>query len=485
MRKIILGVIIFVLFFITKLVSAEVIINEVQIKPTEDRFIELYNTGSSSVDLTNWYIQRKTETGSDFGSLITKTNFEGKTIPAGGYFLIAKSKSGADITLSTLTLTESNIIQLKNSDGDIVDKIGWGNCNDNCVAENPVEGKSIQKQGSDWLVCDPSPGSENSSCENTSFNNSNNNSNSDENNESSSTNENSAVPKIINSNIKAKIISSNLAFTGEPLEIDSIILGLYNETLTRGKIYWSFGDGASLIQSNKFEKISHIYDYPGEYILYLDYYPSILSSEPEAFQKMTIKVIPTTVVISKIGDAKDFFIELTNNASSEMNVSAWTLRANGKIFTLPEHTIILPKKHIILSPKITNFQFIDQYSLKLYSSTGELIFDYNNIPAVPPEVSESKASEPIDDKVDTSKNSEQKIENDSNALSVSIPKDNLIATAVASSPEGDTTKQSKNNSYIFIIIFILLLLISSIGVYFMRQKKIVSQNGDDFDIIDE
>ena len=56
----------------TSLIESAVLINEVQIKPTEDRFIELYNSGSSEVDLTGWYLQRKTATAGDFGSLVSK-----------------------------------------------------------------------------------------------------------------------------------------------------------------------------------------------------------------------------------------------------------------------------------------------------------------------------------------------------------------------------------------------------------------------------
>ena len=103
-----------VMFFsFVNLAYASVIINEVQISPTEGRFVELYNNGNSSVDLTNWYLQRKTATGT-FGSMVTKTSFEGKSIDAGGYFLISKSGiTGSDIVIDKLTLTESNSIQLK------------------------------------------------------------------------------------------------------------------------------------------------------------------------------------------------------------------------------------------------------------------------------------------------------------------------------------------------------------------------------------
>ena len=135
--------------------SASVVINEVQLSPTEERFIELYNSGSSSVDLTNWYIQRKTASGSDFGSLVSKTYFEGKSISAGDYFVISRSDiSSADIVYGSLTLTESNTIQLKNSNQEVVNKVGWGDVSDcgGVCAPNPTEGKSIGREAGSSLL---------------------------------------------------------------------------------------------------------------------------------------------------------------------------------------------------------------------------------------------------------------------------------------------------------------------------------------------
>lgn len=116
-----------------------IIINEVQIYPTENRFIELYNPNDFSVDLTNWYLQRKTQSGASFGSLVSKTYFEGKTISANSYFLISRtSMANADIVLAGLTLTESNTIQLKDSNGEIIDKVEWG--------LPPEDGKSLERK---------------------------------------------------------------------------------------------------------------------------------------------------------------------------------------------------------------------------------------------------------------------------------------------------------------------------------------------------
>ena len=43
-----------------------------------------------------------------------------------------------------------------------------------------------------------------------------------------------------------------------------------------------------------------------------------MSSEPDSFDKITLKVIAPEVIISRLGDEKDFFVELSNNNSYEI-----------------------------------------------------------------------------------------------------------------------------------------------------------------------
>ncbi|MFA6306451.1 MAG: lamin tail domain-containing protein [Patescibacteria group bacterium] len=129
--------------------SQNILISEIQIYPTESRFIELYNPNSLPVDLTNWYLQRKTQSGASFSSLISKTYFSGKIIGANSYFLISRSSlDGSDIVLSGLTLSEANIIQLKDANGDVVNKVGWGDANDcqGACALTPAESQSLGRK---------------------------------------------------------------------------------------------------------------------------------------------------------------------------------------------------------------------------------------------------------------------------------------------------------------------------------------------------
>lgn len=124
------------------------IISEIQILPTEERFIELYNPNLSDVDLTGYYIQRKIKTDTSWGSLITSTNFNGKIIKSKDYFLIAKANDSADIS-SDFTLTDDNSLVLKKSGSVIVDKVGWGGANDPEVSST-VNFLTNQSIGRKW-----------------------------------------------------------------------------------------------------------------------------------------------------------------------------------------------------------------------------------------------------------------------------------------------------------------------------------------------
>lgn len=106
----------------------KLLITEIQALPTGERFVELYNPNDQTISLTDWYIQRKTESGNT-SSFVSSTNFEGLSINGKSYFLIAREEASflnnVDI-LSNITITEHNTIILKNPNREIVDKVGFG-----------------------------------------------------------------------------------------------------------------------------------------------------------------------------------------------------------------------------------------------------------------------------------------------------------------------------------------------------------------------
>jgi hypothetical protein len=364
-----------VFFSSVNIANAEVVINEVKISPTGDRFIELYNSGSSSVDLTNWYLQRKTSTGSDFGSLASKTYFSGKSIEAKGYFVISKTEiENTDIIYGSLTLTESNVIQLKNGSQELIDKVGWGevsDCGDNC-APNPTTGNSIGRiSRGNWVSATSTPGGINSS--------SGNEDGGDENvaNENSDTEINPITQTSATAILKitTKIISPKIVVAGIPFSVNSETTTNRGETYAVGKYVWNFGDGGvrEVRVASPFE---YAYDYPGEYVLSLSYFASTFSKEAEATNRITIKVIPSDIYISSVGNDADPYIELENKSKYEVILSKWIINAGAHYFVIPEGTTLLPGKKIKLSPKITGFTGEDIKYISISTPSREVVATY-------------------------------------------------------------------------------------------------------------
>ena len=133
-------------------VLKNILISEVQISPINQRFVKLYNPNDYEVDLTGYYLQRKTESaGSNdvWGSFVSSSNFKGKIVGSNDYFLISREIEGSDILLD-ITLSKNNSLALKKPDKTIIDKVGWGSAKDyeTLPAINPGDGQSLTR------ICD-------------------------------------------------------------------------------------------------------------------------------------------------------------------------------------------------------------------------------------------------------------------------------------------------------------------------------------------
>jgi hypothetical protein len=119
-----------------KPVYLKILISEIQIASQEsakDDFVELFNPNNTDVDLTDWYLQRKTATGDDFSTYFSSKQFAQKIIKAKDYFLLVNASSGLSLLAQATTtnpLTEDNTLVLKNPNGDVSDLVGFGNAKD-------------------------------------------------------------------------------------------------------------------------------------------------------------------------------------------------------------------------------------------------------------------------------------------------------------------------------------------------------------------
>ena len=476
----------FAFLFSFNLAQADVIINEVQIGGTtaDDEFIELYNSSSSDVDLTNWYINKKSSTGNE-STLVVKSRLENKSITSNSYFLLAKENgyvgnATPDVLWpSSYSLANNNSVILYKGNETDKDQTSW---------ESIENGKSIQKQSDNsWVVATPTPGAENQISEDNEEEEQTEDTVTGSSGSSKKTETKEPETPLVN---KTKITAQIPAFVGLPVQFKA------SNTVSDkscGKYSLNFGDGNSLETEKTFpipEKFSHIYYYPGEYIVTLECYESYLSAEPDSSDKIIVKVISSEVVISKIGDAKDFFIEISNNAPFEADISGWVLISYQNKFVFPKNTIIKSKNKIIVSPKTTNFSILDKETLKLIDSEGKTVFDYSSakpirILARNPTQAKVSASEPTRNAfsiADAGGNNTNINVPVSTGVSLGGPVDNLLAGAIKSD-----VNTGNNIKYGMFGLFALLGIGTSTA-YFIRnrnRKSVPETIGSDFEIIDE
>lgn len=148
----------------------KVLISEIQISGQDagDEFIELYNLGSSEVDMSEWSIQYLSNTAST-SDPVSKKNFETNSkIPPKGFFLIARNKNSQgkdgyngtktpDLTHRSFSLSGSapgaKIFLVNNQekisgfdDPNIIDKVNYGNL-------IPPSGQSLERKSKLAELC--------------------------------------------------------------------------------------------------------------------------------------------------------------------------------------------------------------------------------------------------------------------------------------------------------------------------------------------
>jgi hypothetical protein len=353
MKYVVFGAAIFLITF--SIANAQVVINEVQISPTGERFIELYNIGDSDIDLTDWYIQRKTATGSSFGSLVTSPNFENKIIKASGYFLISRSSiAGADIILDTMTLTEFNTVRLRDSKREDVDYIELGNINEEESYQRMLSGE--------WITASPTPGSANLNSNDGSVNNSESNSDSEDESSqsqpsSSSSASSSSFP--VDPQIFASAGGDRIVIVGADSLFEGKAVGLQKQPLEGARYVWNFGNG----ETKEGQNVLHYYGYPGEYVVILN----VSSGEYSASDRMVVNAYPAELALSKVESG---FIEVHNKSNQELNLSWWQLESQGERFIIPRDTIVLSNKKLIFSSSVTGLDTSVKESVSLLYPNG-------------------------------------------------------------------------------------------------------------------
>lgn len=449
--------------FFAQTVSAQVVINEVQVAPTAERFVELYNSSEASVDLTGWYIQRKTETGSTFSSFVTSTVLEGKTIPSHNYFLISRGGiQGSHVVVDGMTLTNSNTLRMRNAQGEDVDQVALG------VVD---EGKSYQRNSAgSWSVSTPTPGSANTSSQESIS------SPSGSQEVSTNTTTGVATPSdLFTPTMYARItVRSGSITSGAPtVFIGEAVLG--NKKYVDNASYrWSFGDG----ETGFGKEVSHVFRYPGEYLVYLE--ASMSGGGDPVTARTRVTVVPANLRITTKED-NSRTVAISNDGAQEVDLSSWVLESGYRRFTIPPHTMILAKGTITLAPEVTGFRDPISSVNLLYPNWQryEPFKDESQIETISrgaPVVSRASSPAKILSSVDgVNTNSSLEVDMTSQSQSASI------ADAF-----GGASSQNENDIWVWYTSVALLGAAALLGLRFVRGSEIKNTfTADDFEIIED
>ncbi len=471
------------LFFLARGASASVVINEIMYDvegtDTDREWIEVYNNGSEAVDLSGYKLF---EAGVNHGLVLDTGD---ASVPGSGYAVIVSnpakfktdwpSYSGVIFDSSFSLSNEGETLAIKSSDLEVSDEYTYTS-----AVGATGDGKSLQKVSGSWVAVTPTPGVSNSgaSPQNDSSANTTSQANSEsENSGGASFSTSSTTSAVSTKKITTKVDYNNLIFVGMPTLFDATTQGINGEKLIYGKYVWNFGDGVS-VESKAVDSIgvSHIYYYPNDYVLTLEYYASEYLWKPDAIFQTVVKVIPASVYISNIGNAGDFFVELTNNSKYDVDISLWRIVYNGQSFVLPKNTIILKNQKVSYSPRVTNFVYSESKDFLFYNANSDLVFDYKeaNTPKSQTKVSLAKSGSK------TSSINTIATTVDTSGLNDGVTGDSLSARGYASLPKG-----YNKNLFVYGSGLFLLLSISGWGVYLLRRSKGLRREDGDFEIVDE
>ncbi|MFA5840781.1 MAG: lamin tail domain-containing protein [Candidatus Paceibacterota bacterium] len=436
-------------------------------------WVEIYNPGPTdvSIDATKWRFY-------DGGGNRTINGEVDFSIPANSYVIFAGDKdtfladhSGFgglvyDTGFTSLNNTGATL-KILDQDGNSVDEVSYTSSQGGAG-----DGNTLQKISGSWGGAIPTPGIANEAVSTPPPASSSGGGGSSNLSTANTSTTETKIKVVEIPKIKTQIFTQNLGYVNLPIVFDVMTLGYSGEQLHYGKYYWNFGDGDSKeIQLNNSSKFAHTYFYPGDYVVSLSYYSNYYSDNIDASAQSTIKIVEADVVISRVGDEKDFFIELSNNTDYSADLSNWSLSSDNKSFTIPRNTILASKKKMIISPKITGFIITDKDSLKLINSNMEVVFDHA-VPLVRQDLI-------VTAKTDVGRPTV--ISTVEDIASPIVPLENLGANVLQS----DALENNSDNTYWPIIFTVILAGVGAGGVYFIRQKRVIPGEGEDFEILDE
>ena len=156
-----------------------------------------------------------------------------------------------------------------------------------------------------------------------------------------------------------------------------------------------------------------------------------------------------------------------------LDLTNFTLKGLNKSFIFPKNTLLNKEKKIILSPRITNFNFTDKNFLEIIDPSGKIIYSQKIVPQVKG-ISTKKISS-------SNKNfiaqTTEKIWEDFD--------ENLDIANKINTKDLIPYEEESENNWNVIFVFVLMILGTVALVYFIRKSSNKKEIEEEFEILDE
>ena len=350
-------------FFVFSYVYASVIVSEIMYDlegaDTGREWVEVQNDGGA-VDLTGW---KFFEGGVNHGLTLVQGDI---SLSQNSFAVIADNAEkflldwpGFSGTLFDSSFSLSNTgetIVLRNSELAEVDSVAylseWGANGD---------GKSLQKNGSEWIVFAPNPGLEKKELiiENNTL-------------EQNFPSENSAVksgsvPPLSPVPFSSYAGEDKSVLAGAEVYFEGQVKGVADDLINTVRFSWNFGDG--IVGEGK--NIKHTFQYPGTYIVNLN--TSLGNYSSSDFLK--VDVSPAKLIFSEIkpGD----WVKLKNDSNKVVDISGFGIQVNdSNIFYFPKNSGFAANSFLILDSSTLNIEIPDNGEAKILYPNGKILTSF-------------------------------------------------------------------------------------------------------------
>lgn len=325
-------------------------------------WIELFNSGAASVDLSGWILIA--EDGTPNISLSDKCT--SLSISANSYFLLERTDDesvpgiAADCIYTGALSNGGEVLILRDAGGTEIDRVDGS---DNWAVGGSNETKeTLQKVSGAWqtLAATPKaapPGGTSSGTATSSTAS------------SSSGSEAALAPgagwvEEEDKKFVAVISSALSGIAGADFVFEGRLNGENGKEVQAERYFWNFGDGGW----KEGKKVAHAFVFPGKYLV--SFTAKILGRSVTAYRE--IEILPSQLLISEVKPGRDAWLELFNSSLKKLNIAGWILRSGTSTFIFPEESHILPQTFLVIPRETSRLAIPGEGQVELLYPNGSV-----------------------------------------------------------------------------------------------------------------